>query len=69
VIGARRRALCVSALLHYDFVRIGKTRAAKWKCVFAFHLRRIFSARVRQLSSNFRAVETQTLLRMASEKC
>jgi hypothetical protein len=69
VIGARRRALCVNVCLHYELVRIGKTRAAKWKFVLQSVRARFFSARVGELSSNFGAVETQSLFRMASEKC
>jgi hypothetical protein len=46
-------------------LRLGKDRrreSGKMEIRFAFHLRRIFSARVRELSSNFGAVETQSLL-------
>jgi hypothetical protein len=60
VIGAQRRASCVKARLHYELVRIGSARTGKMKMRFGFHLRRIFSAHVRELSSNFGAVETQT---------
>jgi hypothetical protein len=50
-------------------LRLGKDRrreSGKMEIRFAFHLRRI-SARVRELSSNFGAAETQSLFRMASE--
>jgi hypothetical protein len=66
VIDAQRRASCVKARLHYELVRIGNAR--KWKWRFAFHPRRVFLARVRELSSNFGAGDRRTLLRMALEK-
>jgi hypothetical protein len=53
-------------------LRLRKDRqreSSKMEMCFAFHPRWIFSARVRELSSNFGAAETQTLLRMASENC
>jgi hypothetical protein len=67
VIGAQRRALCTNARLHYELVRIGKT-TVKWNS-FWIPSAPDFSARVRDLGSNFGAVETQTLFRMPSKKC
>jgi hypothetical protein len=45
-------------------LRVGKDRQDendKMEMRFGFHLRRIFSAHVRELRSNFGAVETRTL--------
>jgi hypothetical protein len=52
-------------------LRVGKDRQAendKTEMRFGFYPRRIFSAHVRELGSNFGAVETQTLLRMPIEE-